>query len=168
MTDIEYIHKSWDEFHCDCRTLAKKLIKQYDMKKIKGIIAISRGGIIPSGILAKELSIRNIDTICIESYTEESRKEDLIIIKSPTIDNEGENYIFIDDLIDTGRTIKYIKEKFPKSIIVTIYAKPLARKLVDLYVKPIKQYLWLLFPWDLELKKAKPLITEEETLLKAS
>lgn len=160
MTEIEYLNKSWDEFHNDCRKLSQKLIKQININDIKGIIAISRGGIIPSGILAKELCIRNVDTICIESYTEEYMKDELKVIKEPLIEDGGKNYIFIDDLIDTGRTIKYIREKYPNAIIITIYAKPLARKLVDLYVKPVKQKLWVLFPWDLELKRAKPLRDE--------
>jgi xanthine phosphoribosyltransferase len=158
---IEYLNKSWNEFHQDCRILSKKILKEFNnLKELKGIIAISRGGIIPAGILAKELSFRNIDTICIETYTEECTKDELNVLKSPILKDQGKGYIFIDDLIDTGRTIKYIRKIYPKAYIITIYAKPLAKELVDLYAKPVKQNLWVLFPWDLELKRSTPLRSE--------
>ena len=55
---------TWDEFHQDVKTLAKKLGKG----RFNKIIAISRGGLLPAGILAYELDIRNSQAINVSSY----------------------------------------------------------------------------------------------------
>ncbi len=56
---------SWEELHRNARALAWRLL---DQGPWKGIIAITRGGLVPAAIIARELDIRLIDTICISSY----------------------------------------------------------------------------------------------------
>ena len=62
-------HVSWDQMHRDSRSLAL-ILKQINEKKGKfqAIAAITRGGMIPAMIIARELDIRLVDTICIKSY----------------------------------------------------------------------------------------------------
>ena len=40
----------------------------------KGIVAIARGGLVPAQIVARELEVRLIDTICISSYDDQVRR----------------------------------------------------------------------------------------------
>ena len=56
---------AWEELHRNARALAWRLL---DHGPWKGIIAITRGGLVPAAIIARELDIRLIDTICISSY----------------------------------------------------------------------------------------------------
>ncbi|SUH04994.1 xanthine-guanine phosphoribosyltransferase [Salmonella enterica subsp. enterica] len=97
----------------------------------KGIIAVSRGGLVPGALLARELGIRHVDTVCISSYDHDNQRE-LKVLKRA--EGDGEGFIVIDDLVDTGGTAVAIREMYPKAHFVTIFAKPAGRPLVDDYV----------------------------------
>eukprot|EP01034_Spumella_vulgaris_P015085 gene15085-19271_t len=56
---------SWVELHRDARYLSEML---HAIGTWKGIIAITRGGLVPAALVARELEIRLIDTICVTSY----------------------------------------------------------------------------------------------------
>src|SRR5512137_2196746 len=56
---------SWPELHRDARYLSRVL---HDLGEWKGIIAITRGGLVPAALIARELEIRLIDTVCLVSY----------------------------------------------------------------------------------------------------
>ncbi len=53
---------TWEMMHGYCRQLAEK---QMPAEQWKGILAVSRGGLVPAAILARELGIRYVDTVCI-------------------------------------------------------------------------------------------------------
>ena len=62
---------SWDQLHRDSKALAWRLL---NLGPFKGIIAITRGGLVPAAIIARELDIRLVDTICLSSYDWKERK----------------------------------------------------------------------------------------------
>ena len=64
---------SWDEMHRDTRVLAWRLLDLHNASPFKGIIGITRGGMVPAAIIARELEIRVIDTISVASYDEKPR-----------------------------------------------------------------------------------------------
>ena len=49
---------SWEQLHRDAKALAWRLL---DMKTWKGIVTITRGGLVPASIIARELEIRLVD-----------------------------------------------------------------------------------------------------------
>ena len=157
MTKPRYLKISWEQFHNDARTLASRLTGRDDLKKI---ICVTRGGLIPAGILARELEIRWIDTICVAGYDEEERGTKASLLKVPETDGEG--VLVVDDLVDSGRTGRIIRELMPKAYFVTLYAKPMGQKVVDEFVLPVEQDTWVLFPWEAELSPATPLIQRKE------
>jgi len=91
---------SWDQLHRDSRALAWRLV---EMQAWSGIVAITRGGLVPASIIARELEIRLVDTVCISSYDFQQQGE-ASVLKSPTIDRSG--LLLIDDLVDTGQTAR--------------------------------------------------------------
>jgi xanthine phosphoribosyltransferase len=149
---------SWAELHRDARFLCHELVERGPWK---GIIAITRGGLIPAALVARELDIRLVDTICVTSYDSEAAGEaaqvqgSVNILKGVTGDGDG--FLLIDDLVDTGRTAKVVRELLPKAFFATLYAKPAGRPVVDLCVKEFKQNKWIHFPWDIEYKFATPI-----------
>lgn len=145
---------SWDQLHQDCRSLVKNLLSMD--QKWQGIIAITRGGMIPAAIVARELGIRLVDTICIRTYSHQTINEPMIL-NDVTATNDGEGFLLIDDLVDTGMTAKFVKDKLPKAYFVTVYAKPEGKPLVDDFITEVSQETWIYFPWDLELNYAHPL-----------
>ncbi|HVJ51668.1 MAG TPA: xanthine phosphoribosyltransferase [Aliidongia sp.] len=142
---------SWDELHRHARALAWRLLEQ---GPFIGIVAVTRGGMVPAAIVARELDIRLIDTVCVASYDDRARGEPRVL-KSVTGDGAG--WLIIDDLVDTGVTARIVRGMLPKAHFATIYAKPAGRPLVDTFVTEVSQDTWILFPWDVEPQFATPL-----------
>ena len=63
---------SWEEIHRNSKALAWRL---HELKSFDGIICVTRGGLVPAAIVARELDIRLIDTVCVISYKDRSRGE---------------------------------------------------------------------------------------------
>ncbi len=143
---------SWEQLHRDSRALAWRLL---DIHYFKGLIAITRGGLVPAAVIARELGIHLVETICISSYDWQDKKGEAEILKG--VDGDGEGWLLIDDLVDTGRTAKLVKEMVPKAHFATIYAKPAGRPLVDTFVTEVSQDTWILFPWDAESQFVQPM-----------
>ncbi|MCP4393780.1 MAG: xanthine phosphoribosyltransferase [Alphaproteobacteria bacterium] len=135
---------TWDEFHQQTRNALSKICKEME---IKGIIAVARGGVYPAGIFAQDLDIRNIDIICSTSYENKKQLQVPKLTKCP--EGDGEGYIIIDDIVDTGKTIREIKKRMPKAHYVAVYAKQEGIDLVDSYSVAVDQNVWVTFPWDL-------------------
>jgi xanthine phosphoribosyltransferase len=145
---------SWEQLHRDSKALAWRLL---NLEYFKGIIAITRGGLVPAAIIARELDIHLVDTICISSYDWQDKKGEAEILKG--IDGDGTGWLLIDDLVDTGRTAKIVKQIAPKAHFATVYAKPAGRPEVDTFITEVSQDTWILFPWDAESQFVQPLIT---------
>ncbi len=151
-------HISWDQIHRDSRALAWRLDgKGPDDGAWKAIIAITRGGMAPAMIVARELDIRTVDTISIKSYDHQKQSE-AQVLKSPDlgIAGDGEGILIIDDLVDTGKTLEVVKKMFPKAHIATVYAKPKGRPMVETFITEVSQDTWIFFPWDMALQYVEP------------
>ncbi len=154
MTDPGYnkvFPVSWDELHRNARALAWRLA---DQGPFGGIVAVTRGGLVPAAIIARELDIRLIDTVCIVSYKDDRQRGELNVIKPANGDGAG--MLIVDDLVDTGHTAKLVRQMLPKAHFATIYAKPAGRPMVDSYITEVSQDTWILFPWDMEPQYARP------------
>lgn len=143
---------SWEQLQRDARALSWRLM---ELGPWQGIIAITRGGLVPAAIIARELDIRIVDTICIASYAGRQQGQ-IQILKSTT--GDGESWLLVDDLVDTGKTARLVREMVPKAHFATIYAKPAGRPLVDTFMTEVSQDTWILFPWDSEIQFAQPIV----------
>jgi len=143
---------SWEQLHRDSKALAWRLV---DMRPWTGIVAITRGGLVPASIIARELEIRLVDTVCISSYDFQQQGK-ISVLKSPEIDGSG--LLLIDDLVDTGKTARVVKDLLPEAHFATVYAKPAGRPLVDTFITEVSQDTWILFPWDTESRFVEPIV----------
>lgn len=153
----EYMTITWDQLQADARYLARALL---GVPSVKGILAVARGGLIPAAIIARELNIRRVKTISVESYQgprAESRGV-VRVLEQPFLEEEGAGYLIIDDLVDTGETAHVVRELFPKATFACPYAKPLGRSRADYHVREVGQDIWVLFPWDMAPAFSPPLI----------
>jgi xanthine phosphoribosyltransferase len=151
LTTNKMFYVSWEAFHRATKELARQLLGQ----NFTAIIAVSRGGLVPAAIIARELNIRVLDSICVASY-QHDKQGSLSILKDANLP-DSEQLLIVDDLVDTGETAKALRERFPKARFVTVYAKPQGKPLVDHYVTDIEQDTWIQLPWDMELAYSKPL-----------
>jgi xanthine phosphoribosyltransferase len=148
---------SWDQFHRDSRALAWRLASE---KGLRAVVCITRGGLVPAAIVARELGIRVVETVSIASYGEDRQQGELKVLKGITpelLEGQGEGVLIVDDLVDTGATMKVVRGLLPKAHVPTVYANPLGRHLVDTFVTEVSQDTWIYFPWDLELSYAQPI-----------
>jgi xanthine phosphoribosyltransferase len=147
-------HVSWDQLHRDARALAWRL---QDEGAWHMVVAITRGGMAPAMIVARELDIRTVDTISVKSYQHQTQAEP-VIIKAPDMDlvGDGTGVLIVDDLVDTGRTLEVVRARMPKAHVATVYAKPKGRAMVDTFVTEVSQDTWIFFPWDMALQYVEP------------
>ena len=144
---------SWEQLHRDSKVLSWRLHDRGT--PWKGIVAITRGGMVPAAIIARELGIHYIDTVCITSYDWKAQGRAKIL---KSVEGSGEGLLIIDDLVDTGATAKIVRNMLPDAYFATIYAKPAGKPLVDIYVTEVSQDTWILFPWDSESKFVEPIV----------
>jgi xanthine phosphoribosyltransferase len=151
-------HVSWDQLHRDARALAWRLDGQGPQDGAwAAVVAITRGGMAPAMIVARELDIRMVDTISVKSYDHQTQSEPHVI-KHPDMNvvGDGTGILVIDDLVDTGRTLEVVRATMPKAHIATVYAKPKGRPMVQTYITEVSQDTWIFFPWDMALQYVEP------------
>jgi hypoxanthine phosphoribosyltransferase len=128
-------------------------------KQIAGInfdwyIAIARGGLIPTALLAQITNQRNIDTFCIKRYGEDKKE-----IAISNIDNKNlshlkfKNILIIDDILDNGKTMDFVKKYIsiynPTNVkVACLYWKPRSIVTPDFYLSACDNDTWIEFPWE--------------------
>ena len=153
-------HVSWDQMHRDSRALAWRLQGiGPDDGNWRAVVAITRGGMAPAMIVARELDIRVVDTVSVKSYDRQTQAEPrLIKAPSPEIMGvAGEGVLIVDDLVDTGKTLELVRALYPKAHYATVYAKPKGKPMVETYVTEVSQDTWIFFPWDMALQYVEPM-----------
>lgn len=116
----------------------------------------------PAAIVARELGVKVIETVCVSSYTHTSQGE-LTVLKgvAPAIvalgGGQGAGVLLVDDLVDTGRTATVVRALVPRAHLATVYAKPMGRPLVDTFITEVSQDTWIYFPWDTGLAFQPPI-----------
>jgi len=150
---------SWDQFHRDARALAWRLA---EAGPFKAIVCITRGGMVPAAIVAREIGIRVIETVCVASYNHTTQGE-LTLLKGiaehivAVGGGRGKGVLVVDDLVDTGQTAKLVRDILPEAHFAAVYAKPQGRPMVDTFITEVSQDTWIFFPWDTGLTFQPPI-----------
>ena len=140
---------SWEHLHRDAKALAWRLMSA---GSFEGIIAITRGGMVPAGVLAYKLGIKLADTINVEFYTDQERTRPDPVLLAPMLETEAisnHKILVVDDVADTGRTLALVMKLLRgfgadvRSAVVctkpgTIVAPDFRWKTTD---------GWIVFPW---------------------
>jgi xanthine phosphoribosyltransferase len=148
---------SWDQFHRDSRALAWRL---HAAGPFESIVCITRGGLVPAAVVARELNVRVIETVCVASYQNYNNEGAVKLLKNVApeiVATGGKGVLIVDDLVDTGKTAKVVREILPSAHFATVYAKPLGRPQVDTFVTEVSQDTWIYFPWDTGLAFQPPI-----------
>lgn len=151
-------HVSWDQIHRDSRALAWRLDGQGpDAGAWRAVVAITRGGMAPAMIVARELDIRTVDTISVKSYAHQTQAPPKVL-KAPDagLMGDGHGVLVVDDLVDTGKTLELVRSLYPRAHFAAVYAKPKGKAQVDSYVTEVSQDTWIFFPWDMALQYVQP------------
>ena len=126
------------------------------------VIAITRGGLVPAAIVARELGLRVIDTVCVASY-DHDKQGDLKVLKGISEQTAklgggtGKGLLIVDDLVATRTPGRQVRELRPDAHFAPVSAKPKGRPRVDTYITEVSQDTWIFFPWDTALSFQPPI-----------
>jgi xanthine phosphoribosyltransferase len=141
-----YVTVTWDQLHRDARSLAQAVM---GMGPFTGIVAVTRGGMVPAAIVARELECRLVETISVVSYAGEAGTGSApAVIKPPAAAGDGAGFLIVDDLVDSGETARAVRAALPRAKFGCLYAKPAGRPFTDFFIAEVPQDTWILFPWD--------------------
>jgi hypoxanthine phosphoribosyltransferase len=119
------------------------------------VVAIGRGGFVPSRIVCDSLLITNLTSIRIEHWGTAETRFDTARIRFPlSIDVAGASLLVIDDVTDTGETlttaIEYLSGKDPGEIRSgVLHHKSSSSFVPDYYAEKIMTWRWIIYPWAL-------------------
>ncbi len=136
---------SWQEIHCLAKDLSRKLAQSE--KTWTRVIAVTRGGMVPACLVARDLDIRTIETISVKSYDHQSQSE-AKVLHAPQDIGDGTGCLIVDDLSDTGNTFKAIRSLYPKATYACLHVKPDGKPMADYYAEETTQDTWIYLPWE--------------------
>lgn len=138
---------TYDAFEKD----AKALIEQVREFEPDTIVAIARGGMMLGQIMGYGLDIRNVQSIHIETYDGEQKRENVSIYGRCDLSN-SRRVLVVDDIVDTGHTMASLLETFKNGSTgievrtAALFYKSSASVLPDFWVHEATE--WIDFFWE--------------------
>ena len=150
MTNERYLHLTW----MDVQRLSEKLADQIAESGFRPdiIVAVSRGGFDPARILSDELNIRSLASLQVIYYAGIRERNDKPQVKYPlNADISGLNVLVVDDVADSGNSLKVVKEYIdslgPRVVkMATLHHKPWSTFEPDFYAESVDK--WIIYPWE--------------------
>jgi len=142
------IRLSWDQFQADCISLADNVRAAghaYDK-----LLSITRGGVFVGSMLAYYLDLRNITTVALRLYEFNQSASVVEQLSNPDMPLPGSRVLVVDDLLDSGRTMEYVTEKWGEEYqldIAVLYDKGGGSIRPAFTAREIPDE-WVWFPWE--------------------
>jgi hypothetical protein len=160
---------SWEEVE----RLVSILIPQFDVE-FDAMVIITRGGIVPGGMLCEALNIQNVLTAAVDFPFEFQRKREKLLawpqfIQFPDEDQvRGRKILIVDDVWGSGRTITAVKNHIralggiPFTCVLHFnpYRNLFGPARPDFYAAITDAYI--VYPWEVDRGEDKVLLDEPE------
>jgi len=141
---------SWQSFGVATRGIATQVVESGYRPDV--VIAIARGGLIPSGAVAYALDLHNVFTVNVEFYTGSEERLELPIMLPPVLDVAdiaGSIALIVDDVADSGKTLELVRDFCAEHVsevrCAVLYDKPWTELPVDYVWRRTGK--WVDFPW---------------------
>lgn len=151
-SSIDYEVPTWNQIYEMLLCQAQKIKAQNYKPDL--IVAIARGGVVPARILSDLLETPNLNFMQIEFYTNINQTLQEPNLKQTLAMNvTGKKTLLIDDIADTGKSLKLAKTHLQQQGAIeiktaTLYQKPQSITTLDFYEKQTTN--WVVFPWDIK------------------
>ena len=128
--DIERVYYSEDDLREMVKRIGREISRDYEGKNLL-LVSILKGSVLFMADLMREITIPcKIDFMCISSYNDGTTSSGAVkIVKDLDINLEGYNVLIVEDILDSGRTLSYVRDillrRNPADIkIATLLDKP--------------------------------------------
>lgn len=148
---IKKRHLDWQAIAALVDNLAKELPRDFD-----ALLVITRGGMVPGGLLSETLDIHNVLVAAVQFYTGIGETLDQPIFFQFPADPilYGKRILVIDDIWDSGRTAVAVKERIHDAggipIVAVLQYKPRRSRYPghrpDYYAEETDD--WIVYPWE--------------------
>jgi len=147
MANFRYI--AWSEYGNLADALGEKV--RASGKKFDLVVGIARGGIPVAMVVADHLDVK-IDFVNVKSYSDIGKRAPPVILSTLTEKIEGKDILLVDDLVDQGDTIaflrKYLLDMKPRLLeTAVLFKKPWSKAEPDYYLEEVSE--WIVFPFEL-------------------
>lgn len=148
-----------DKLHIKFEDVKAKIDNYEFDKKFDAIVCITRGGLVPAGLLSYKLDCKNVFNIKAESYDDEKRRGEIYVQSMAKEDIEdlldSKNILIVDDVYDSGCTMKAIIDellnyKIEEDSLNTFCVITKQEDAVDYSLFECELGTWVVFPWDFE------------------
>ncbi|MEW6739040.1 MAG: phosphoribosyltransferase [Nitrospirota bacterium] len=142
---------SWNRVIRDTKKLSKNIKDSGYKPDI--VVAIGRGGYVPARILCDYLLMRDLTSIKVEHWGIAATETERAVIKFPLCtDIKGKKVLLVDDITDTGDTLRvsleYLKTFEPKDIKTAVLIHKTCSVIIpDHFVSKVTKWRWIIFPW---------------------
>ena len=137
--DILRVLYSEEELEAKCAELGAQISKDYEGKNLL-LVSVLKGAVVFMTDLMRHITVPcSIDFMVVSSYGSGVKTSGVVkIVKDLDADLAGKDLLIVEDILDTGMTLHYLKQllqdRNPNSIrIATLLDKP-ARRRVELDV----------------------------------
>lgn len=141
---------TWEGFGSASRELTQQILDSGFAPDI--LLSITRGGLLPAGAIAYAMDTKNLHIINVEFYTgvDQRLPEPVFLPPLPAVSYlDGQKVLIIDDVADTGETLKMVQEfcnrHTAETRVAVLYEKSRSVVHADYVWKHTDQ--WISFPW---------------------
>ncbi len=139
LNDIEKVYYSEETLKNIVDRLGKQISEDYKDKNLL-LVSVLKGSVVFMADLMRAITVPcAIDFMCVSSYANKTESSGVVkIVKDLDINLEGWDVLIVEDILDSGKTLSYIKKillsRNPQSIkICTLLDKPERRVVDDIY-----------------------------------
>jgi hypothetical protein len=149
---IEYEAPSWNQIYAMLLNVADRIRNNSFKPDI--IVGVSRGGWPPARVLSDLLSNPNLASVATELYVGVGETKGEAALTQPVSTYvAGKKVLIVDEVIDTGRSLKLAREHMIERgamaiRIATLYHKPWSIVKPDYPEKETS--CWIVFPWEIK------------------
>ena len=154
MSDLKKIYLSWSDVDDLIRGMVPRL-QAYDFDVV---IAITRGGIIPGGIIAEQLGIQQVLVASVDFYEDEAHDLDWPVFMQFPSDSflRGNLVLIVDDVWYRGKEVLSVTDRVEQArgrpMSVVLHYKPHSSSFPDkaptFYAAQTDD--WIIYPWEVE------------------
>jgi hypoxanthine phosphoribosyltransferase len=142
---------NWNRFYALSREVARKI--KLSGYKPDVIIGLARGGWILSRVLCDFLGVRDLFSVKVEHWGITASPDGEARVKYPlSLDLSGRKVLVVDDITDTGESMKkaveHVKALGPAEIRTAALRHIEGSKFIPDYYGEEIEWRWVIFPWN--------------------